>query len=71
MNTNKKASAKDPLYAQGFEKIDRDEAMLRRCLDQILSEIGLCELRPLVDKTQSNTHTDLNRPSIEGKSLVG
>ena len=70
MNTNKKASAKDPLYAQGFEKIDRDEAMLRRCLDQVLSEIGLCELRPLVDKTQSNTHADLNQQSVQLLSIL-
>ncbi|HCP37844.1 MAG TPA: phosphoenolpyruvate carboxylase [Verrucomicrobiales bacterium] len=70
MKTNKKAPAKDPLYAQGFEKIDRDEAMLRRCLDQVLSEIGLCELRPLVDKTQSNTHADLNQQSVQLLSIL-
>ena len=68
--TNKESFEIDPLYFKGFEKIDRDEAMLRHCLDQVLIEIGLHELRPLVDKAKSNTNTDLNQQSVQLLSIL-
>jgi phosphoenolpyruvate carboxylase len=68
--TNTENFQKDPLYIKGFEKIDRDEAMLRHCLDQVLSEIGLDELRPLVDKAQSNSNADLNQQSVQLLSIL-
>ncbi len=69
-NTKKGRNLKDPLYIKGFEKIDRDEEMLRSCLDQVLCEIGLEDLRPFVDKAKSNTHSDLNQQSVQLLSIL-
>ncbi|MBT5925518.1 MAG: phosphoenolpyruvate carboxylase, partial [Verrucomicrobia bacterium] len=69
--TAKQGSPKnDPLYLKGFEKIDRDEEMLRHCLDQVLSEIGLESLCPLVDKARPKSGEELNQQSVQLLSIL-
>ena len=67
---NKGNRKNDPFYVKGFDKIDKDEQMLRHCLYQVLGEIGLDDLRPFVDKSLSNANRDLNQQSVQLLSIL-
>jgi len=68
---NPSAVRLDPWFSKGFEKIDHDERMLRGCLDEVLSDIGLDRLRPLADKDRADWSGEaLDQESVQLLSIL-